>query len=453
MRPRPAALDETAAALDAVGGAGAADGATALAEAAATGTAPVTPAVGAPPGRQGTFASLAVPAWRLYLSGQAISLVGTWMQTVGQGWLVLQLSHSGTALGLVTAAQFVPVLLLGPYGGLLADRLPKRLLLVATQTVLGLTALALGLLTVTGAVTLPWVIALALVLGCANAIDNPTRQSFVSELAGPGLVRNAVTLNSVLVNGARAVGPAVAGLLIAGVGVGWCFLANAASYLAVLVVLHRLGRHALFPSEPTRRAKGQLREGLAYVRRTPALLAPLLMMALVGMLTYEFQVTLPILAQSGLHGGADTYGLLTGAMGVGAIVGGLVVARLAVTGLPALVGAAAAFGAAVGLAAVAPGVPLELLALTLVGAASIAFLSAGNTTLQLTSDPGYRGRVMALWSVAFLGSTPIGGPVAGYISQHLGPRWGLGMGALACCVAALGGLAVIVRTRRAAPAA
>lgn len=390
-----------------------------------------------------TFAALATPNYRRWFGGQAVSLVGTWMQTVAQGWLVLQLTGSGTALGLVAAAQFLPILLLAPYGGLLADRLDKRRLIIGTQMLLGADALALGVLTVTGVVELWMVVVLAFALGLVTAADNPARQSFAHEMVGPAALRNAVGLNSVLVNGARALGPAVAGLIIATAGTGVCFLVNAASYVAVIAALLAMDAGALRPGPRAVRGPGQVREGVAYVARTPGLLVPLMMLAVVGTLAYEFQVVLPLLAQGPLGGGATTYGLLSSAMGAGAVLGGLVVAGHGRTGLRPLTGAAAVFGGAILATAAAPSTGLALVALAAVGAASVTFLSIGNTTLQLTSEPAFRGRVMALWTVAFLGSTPLGAPIVGVVAEHGGARAGLVLGGLACLAAAgLGALAL-----------
>ncbi len=394
----------------------------------------------------GTFAALATPNYRRYFAGQAVSLVGTWMQTVAQAWLVLEMTGSGTALGLVAGAQFLPILLLAPYGGLLADRMDKRRLLIATQVALGAIALTLGVLTVTGAVELWMVIALALALGLVTACDNPARQSFAQEMVGAGDLRNAVSLNSVLVNSARAVGPAVAGVLIATVGTGLCFLINAASYIAVVVALAGMDVAALRPAPRAAREPRQVRQGLSYVAHTPDLLVPLMMLAVVGTLAYEFQVVLPLLAEGTFGGGAGTYGLLTSAMGAGAIVGGLVVAGRGRTGLPALTLAAATFGAAILVAAAAPTVAVALVALAVVGATSVTFLAVGNTTLQLTAEPRFRGRVMALWAVAFLGSTPVGAPLIGAVSEHLGARGGLVIGGVACLVAA--GMGAVASARR-----
>ncbi|HEX6499067.1 MAG TPA: MFS transporter [Micromonosporaceae bacterium] len=406
------------------------------------------------------FAALRVRNFRLYFAGQSVSLVGTWMQAVAQSWLVLELTGSGAVLGLVVAAQFLPVLFLGPYGGLIADRAEKRRLLTTTQTTLATLALLLGVLTVTHTVRLWMVVVLAVALGTVNAVDNPTRQTFVPEVVGPHLLRNAVSLNSVMTNAARAVGPAVAGILIAAFGVGVCFLANAASFVAVLFALSLMRTDQLMPAPPVVRAPGQLVDGLRYVRGTAGLVAPLCMMAIIGTLAYEFQVVLPLLARTGLHGDARTYGFMTSAMGLGAVLGGLAIAAYGRAGVVPLVGAAVGFGAALVAATLAPSLPAELVALAFVGVGSIAFLATGNTTLQLVSDPSFRGRVMALWSVTFLGSTPVGGPIVGAVAQHLGPRAGLALGAAACLAAAALGAAALSRIparhrfleRRAAPA-
>jgi MFS family permease len=389
-----------------------------------------------------TFAALAIPNYRRYISGQAISLVGTWMQMAAQSWLVLTLTGSATTLGLIVALQTLPVLLLGPYGGVIADRVDKRRLMVILQAAMGVQALILGVLTITGAIELWEIGVLALLLGLNNAFENPARQSFMLEMIGPENLRNAVSLNSVLVNVARTIGPAVAGILIATVGTGVCFLVNAASFVAVIASLSTLDRTALHPTKPTPRAPGQLREGFRYVRRTPELGIPLLMMALVGCLAYEFQVSLQVMAKQGLHLGATGYGFMTAAMGVGAVVGGLLVAAKGKVGLRPLVAAAAAFGIFLALATVAQSLALELVALALAGGASIAFMSTGNSTLQLGAAPNMRGRVMSLWFVAFQGSTPIGGPIVGWVMATAGARAGLGVGAVTCLlVAALGLLA------------
>ena len=394
-----------------------------------------------------TFASLANRNYRRYFTGQAISLIGTWMQSIAQSWLVLQMTGSGTALGLVVALQTLPVLLLGPYGGVVADRVDKRRLMIALQSMMGVLALVLGVLTVTGAVRLWQVFVLAFLLGLNNAFENPARQAFVLEMVGPQDLRNAVSLNSVLVNAARAVGPAVAGVLIATVGTGVCFLVNAGSFVAVVASLMRMDLSLLQPSPAQVRGKGQLLEGFRYVRRTPELAVPLVMMAVIGCLAYEFQVVLPQVAKSAFSGNAQAYGFMTATMGIGAVIGGLWTAARGTTGLSALNRAALLFGVAILLAAIAPTLWTELIALALVGAGSVSFLAKGNSTLQLQADPQMRGRVMALWSVAFLGSTPIGGPIAGAVSEYEGARYGLLLGALACLAAGLAGVVIVRRAR------
>jgi MFS family permease len=394
-----------------------------------------------------TFAALSVPNYRRYYGGQAISLIGTWMQMTAQAWLVLTLTHSSTALGVVIALQTLPVLLLTPYGGVIADRGDKRRIMIALQSAMGVQALILGLLTVTGNVRVWEIGLLALLLGVNNAFENPARQSFMLEMVGSDHLRNAVSLNSVLVNVARAIGPAVAGILIATVGDGVCFLVNAASFVAVVTSLVIMDRAALTPSPPAPRAKGQLREGFAYIRRTPDLAIPLLMMGVVGCFTYEFQVTLPVMASRGLHAGAAGFGFMTAAMGVGAVIGGLRLAARGKTGLLPLVIAAWGFGIAVALAALAPSLGFELVALALAGAASISFMATGNSTLQLGADPSMRGRVMSLWFVAFQGSTPIGGPIVGWVMAVLGARAGLGLGAVTAILVALTGLIALRRLR------
>ena len=396
-----------------------------------------------------TFRSLSNRNYRLFIIGQVISLSGTWMQSVAQAWLVLRLTGSGTALGLVVALQFLPVLLFGPFGGVIADRFPKRRLLLVTQTVAMTQALVLGTLVITGAIELWMVYAMAAVFGLVTAIDNPSRQTFVLEMVGSANLTNAITLNSVVVNAARVVGPALAGVLIAVVGIGICFVLNGASYLAVIGALLLMRTRELNPAPTQERAKGQLRAGFAYVRRTPELLIPLLMMAIIGTLSYEFQVILPLVAERTFEGGAGTFSAMTSAMGVGAVVGGLATAGRA--GAPddaALIRAAALFGVVILLAAAAPFLWLEVVVLVFVGAASINVLATGNTTLQLRSAPELRGRVMALWAVAFLGTTPVGGPIIGYIGEHAGPRVGLAVGGGAALVASFVGWWFLVRRDR-----
>jgi MFS family permease len=404
-----------------------------------------------------TFESLSVRNFRLYFVGQLVSLAGTWMQQVAQAWLVLELTGSGTALGLVVALQYLPVLLLGAWGGVLADRLPKRPMLIATQAAGGGVALVLGWLVAVDAAELWMVYVLAAVLGVVTAVDNPVKQTFVLEMVGPERLGNAVSLNSVMVNLARVVGPGIAGVLIATSGLAVCFLLNATSYVAVIVALVLMRRSELRVTAPPA-VRGNLREGLAYVRRTPALLVPLVVMAVVGTLAYEFQVTLPLLAERTFDGGPGTYGSMSALQGAGAVVGGLAVAGRRRTSPTALASASILFGVLVLVVAAAPTLTFALVALVPMGAVSIAFISIANTTLQLTTEASMRGRVMALWSVAMIGSTPIGGPVVGWVGEELGARVAIAIGGFAAIGAGIVAgpvLARVARTgvvRRGAPA-
>ena len=398
-----------------------------------------------------TFAALRGPNFRLYISGQAVSLIGTWMQTVAQSWLVLQLTGSATAIGIVLALQTVPMLLLGPYGGVVADRSDKRRLMIGLQTLMGVQALILGLLVVTDTVALWHVYVLAVALGLNQCFENPARQSFMLELVGPEDLRNAVSLQSVLASCSRMIGPAVAGLVIAAGGLGVCFLLNAASFVAVVTSLLRLDVSRLQRSPAAARAKGQLREGFAYVRSTSDLAVPLLMMALVGCLAFEFQVVLPVLADHTFAAGAGAYGFLTAAMGAGSVVGGLAVATWGRTGTRPLILTSLAFGIAMAVAAAAPNLTTLIVLMVIVGALSVTVTSTTNSSLQLAAAPMMRGRVMALWSVAFLGSTAIGGPIAGWVCEQWGGRAGLLLGAVACLVAAAMGV-VALRRRATTPA-
>ncbi|MFF3500285.1 MFS transporter [Streptomyces sp. NPDC003247] len=388
-----------------------------------------------PPGRTRTFAALRARPFRRFFTGQAISLPGTWMQSIGQGWLIVELTHSGTALGLLTALQFLPGLLLAPWAGLLADRFPKRNLMLITQSAMAGSALTLGLLTVTHHVGIPAILVCASVLGVSQAVDNPVRQAYLVELTGPKLIRNAVSLNGVLINAARAVGPAVAGVLIVAVGTGWCFLLNALSFTGIILALRTLPRGTVRSdkSPPLR----ELREGFGYVRSHRELLRPLLVVFLVGTFAAEFPITLPLLARTTFGGDGGTYGWMTSAMGVGAVTSGFFIARRDSTGHVPIAWASALYGGAITTLALSPVLPVALVALFFVGVGSSAFMAISNATLQTTSESRYRGRVMALWSVGFAGSTPIGGPVVGAVGEHLSPRWALGVGALACAASAV----------------
>jgi MFS family permease len=390
-------------------------------------TAPPAPAM---------FAALAVPNFRRYVSGQALSLIGTWVETVAQALLVLRLTHSGVILGLTTAARYAPILLLSPYAGLLVDRYSKRRVLLATQTGLGLVSGLLGAAVLTGDIRLWQVVVLAVLFGIFSAVDNPARQAFVQEVVGHDLIRNAVTLNTTTVNVARVIGPAIAAVLVATVGIGWCFVVNAVSFGFVIASLLSLNVKNLYPVPPVPRRRGQLREGLRYAAGVPAIARPLLMMALVGTFTFEFEVSLPLLASTTFHGTETTYSWLIGALGAGAVAGGLYAARSSRTGVARLTKAALGYAVAVGLVAAAPTLATAVAACALAGAASVFFLTTGNATIQLASDPAYRGRVTALWSMALVGSTPIGSPVIGALSDLASPRYALALGAVACLAAA-----------------
>jgi MFS family permease len=369
-----------------------------------------------------SFNSLEVPNYRRYFAGQLISLSGTWMQTVAAIWVILTLTDSGVAVGLTTALQFLPMLLIGAWGGLLADRIPKRRLLMTTQALMAIPAAGLFAVTATGVVT-PWMVYLAVfAFGTLNAIDNPTRQSFVIEMVGSDRVVNAVSLNSVVVQAARIVGPAVAGVLIATVGVVPCFGLNALTFVAMIFALRRMDPSRLHAAPVAPRERGAIRAGLRYVLATPELLVPLALMALVGTLGFNFQVVLPLLAKFSFESGAMTYASLVSAMAVGSIAGALVNGHRGRTGPRLIAGGALAFGASALLAAAMPSLALEVVMLALLGAASVTFAATINSTLQLAVSPEMRGRVMALYSVVFLGSTPIGGPLAGWLAQTYDPR-------------------------------
>jgi MFS family permease len=369
-----------------------------------------------------SFNSLEVPNYRRYFAGQLISLSGTWMQTVAAIWVVLSLTGSGVAVGLTTALQFLPMLLIGAWGGVLADRIPKRRLLIATQVLMAIPAVGLFAVTATGVVT-PWMVYLAVfAMGAVNAVDNPTRQSFVIEMVGPERVVNAVSLNSVIVQAARIVGPALAGILIATVGVVPCFALNGLTFAAMILALWRMDPARLHPVPAAASEPGAIRAGLRYVFRNPELMVPLALMALVGTLGFNFQVVLPLLARFSFDSGAMTYAILVSAMAVGSIAGALVNGHRGRTGPRLIAGGALAFGLAALWAAAMPSLAFEVPALMLLGGAAVTFAATINSTLQLAVSPEMRGRVMALYSVVFLGSTPIGGPLAGWLAQSYDPR-------------------------------
>ncbi|HLY83279.1 MAG TPA: MFS transporter [Acidimicrobiales bacterium] len=379
-----------------------------------------------------TFRSLQIRNYRLYFFGQLVSLSGTWAQTVAQAWLVLRLSHNNAeAVGLVTAMQYVPVLLFGAWAGLVADRVDKRHLLVGTQTAMALTATGLAVVTFTGTATIWNVCVLALLTGAANAIDMPARQAMVNEMVGAGEVVNAVGLNSAVFNASRVTGPALAGAILVTLGTGWCFALNAISFVAVIAALLAMRTEEMRPAQRVPRARGQIREGFRYILATPTLLSNLVVVAVVSALALNYPVVLPTLAKVTFHGDAGTYSIMSAAMGFGALAGALVVAsRHRPTDRFMALGGVA-FGAGACLAAVAPSLTVLVVLLVLVGAFSIVFLSTSNTLLQLEAIPEMRGRVLAVRAITVVGSAPIGAPIFGLLVQHSGARWGLAAGGLA----------------------
>lgn len=369
-----------------------------------------------------SFDSLEVPNYRRYFFGQLISLSGTWMQRVAAVWLVLTLTGSGVAVGLTTALEFLPILLLGSWGGVVADRMPKRRLLLLTQMLMAIPGVFLFAVAAAGVVE-PWMVYLAVfAMGSVNAVDNPTRQSFVIEMVGSDRVVNAVSLNSVIVQLARIVGPALAGILIAAIGVVACFGVNVLTFAAMIVALWGMDPRRLHTGPIAERRPGAIREGLRYVLATPELAVPLGLMALVGTLGFNFQVVLPLLAKFSFGGGAPTYAVLVSAMGAGSIAGALFNGHQGRTGPRLIAIGALAFGVLALLSAAMPALVFEIPVLALLGAAAVTFAATINSTLQLAVAPEMRGRVMALYSVVFLGSTPIGGPLAGWLAQAYDPR-------------------------------
>lgn len=394
-----------------------------------------------------TFSSLKIRNYKLYFTGQGISLTGTWVQTIAQTWLIFQLTGSGTYIGLLTAMQFLPVLLLGPVGGLVADRFPKRQILYITQGASMALAFTLAVLVLSHAVQVWMVFAIAGLLGLIKVVDTPTRQTFIMEMVGRDHIVNAVTLNSIEANMARIIGPAIGGGLIAGIGIGYCFLVDGVSYFAVLLCLLLMRAGELHGSARAIKARGQLREGFRYVWHTPVLRNILLMMVIIGTLAYEFPVVLPIFASETFHTGAGGYSFLMGAMGLGAVMGGVITANRRKPTPHLIMLAAVAFGVSMLLTAIAPHIIIAGLLMVCVGVGSVSFTSVANSTLQLQSAPAMRGRVMSLWTMAFMGSTPIGGPIIGYISEHGSPRLGLAVGGVAAVGAGLLALRIHLRSR------
>jgi MFS family permease len=369
-----------------------------------------------------TFRSLRIPNYRLYFFGQLVSVSGTWMQQLAQDWLVLRLTNRALPVGITTALQFAPVLVLGIWGGLIADRLDKRKLLLATQAAMGALALALGILTATGVVRLWMIYLLALLLGVATSFDMPVRQSFVTEMVGPEELPNAVGLNSAVFNIGRIIGPAVAGVLIGVVGIAPAFFINAASYLAVMTSLWRMDPSKLFRSAPVVRSRGQVRDGVRYVLATPTLRWTILLMGFVATMGLNFRVVLPLLSRFTYNGGPSLYGILASLMAAGSVLGALTAASRSKPSRRLLLGSIVGFGVS-SLALVFILNPvLAGIVLVPVGFFSIAWIATANTTVQLGSAPEMRGRVMSIYGLLLLGSTPIGALIIGWLSEHFGPR-------------------------------
>ena len=397
------------------------------------------------------FRSLRLRNFRLYFLGQSISAPGTWMQLVAEGWLVLQLTGSGVALGIVGSLQFGPLLIGGAWGGVLADRLDKRRVVLVTQAIKAGLAGLLGLLVVTGLVNMWMVYGVALAGGIVEVLDNTARRSFVMELAGRDHVANAVSLTGALWTVSRITGPAIGGFIISVAGVGPCFLINAVSYAGVLVALYRIRPSELFDSERVARGPGQVREGVAYVLGEPKLRLPLLLMAVAGTLAYNFRVVIPLFATDVFDRGPGVFGLLFSTMSVGSLAGALYTASRHKVHERFTAAAAMVMGSMIVLTAMAPTLVLVMAGLIAVGATSASFSATTQATLQLRSEPRFRGRVMALYSVVFLGTTPLGSPLVGWMAEQFGVRIAFGLCGGATALAAVGVLVALSRRRELPP--
>ncbi|MEV6673415.1 MFS transporter [Streptomyces sp. NPDC051162] len=393
----------------------------------------------------GTFSSLRIRNYRLFATGQVVSNTGTWMQRIAQDWLVLSLTGSSTAVGITTALQFLPMLLLGLYGGVIADRCPKRRLLLITQTAMGVTGLALAALTLTGHVQVWHVYLTALALGLVTVLDNPARQAFVVEMVGPDDLRNAVSLNSANFQSARLVGPAVAGVLITAVGSGWAFLLNGLSFIAPVAGLLLMRTAELHKVDRAPRGKGQLREGLRYVAGRPDLIWPIVLVGFIGTFGFNFPIWLTAYVDDVFHAGAGTYGLLNTLMAAGSLVGALLAARRGTSRLRVLVGAALLFGLLEITAALAPEFWVFALLLVPIGMFGLTINVTANSSIQLGTDPAMRGRVMSLFMMVFMGGTPLGAPLVGWATDAYGARVGFCAGGAVSVLAALGVGVVLAR--------
>ncbi|WP_158744240.1 MFS transporter [Acidisphaera sp. L21] len=399
--------------------------------------------------RWGAFRSLRSYNYRVWVGGAFVSNIGTWVQRTAQDWLVLtQLTHhDASAVGVVMALQFGPQFLLLPWTGSAADHFNQRRLLLITQTTMGTLALALGALTIAGVVQLWHVYVFAFLFGSAAAFDAPVRQTFVAELVGDADLHNAVALNSTSFNTARMIGPAVSGLAIGAIGTGWAFLINGASFIAVLISLMSLRAAELRPNARARRSRGSFVEGLAYVWKRPDLMAILVMLFLIGTFGLNFPIFISTMAVSVFHTDASGYGLLSSIMAIGTVTGAFLGARREKPAFRLLLIGAALFGVGCTLAALAPGYWFFGGALVIIGVASLTVTNTSNSLMQLSTEPAMRGRVMALRVSVALGGTPIGAPIVGWVADHYGPRWALGVGAASGFAAAL--VAIRAVTRRA----
>jgi MFS family permease len=395
-----------------------------------------------------TFASLSIYNYRVFAIGALISNTGTWMGRVAQDWLVLTelTDHSSVALGIVTGLQFAPLALFAPISGMIADRFPKRRILVATQSALALTSLLTGALVVTGVVQLWHIYLLAFIQGVATALDNPARQTFVSEMVPHESLSNAVGLNSASFNGARLVGPGVAGLVIAGFGTGPAFFVNTLSFVAVLFALSRMRPGELNPA-PRQRGKGQILEGLRYVRGRPDIVLIMALVFVLGTFGMNFQMTTALMATTVFHQGAGAYGLLGSIMAVGSLSAALMSARRPNPRLRILLVALAGFAVASAASALAPSYIWFAVLLIPVGLTALTVLTTANSMVQLSVDPAMRGRVMALYMAVFLGGTPLGSPVIGWIGSTWGARWTILIGSVATGLAVLAAMLYLVRTQ------
>lgn len=394
----------------------------------------------------GGYASLGHRNFRLYLIGQGVSQAGTWMQTVAMGWLVLRLTGRGELLGLVTAVQFIPTLVLGAFAGALADRMSRWRILQTTQVLAGMLAALLGVMVVTDTIRVWSLFVFAAAIGTVNSFDTPVRSSFVHEMVGPDDLTGAVGIGSTTNNASRIIGPAVAGGLIGWLGLSSCFFVNGISYLAAIIAFLLMRRDDFFVSPVSPPQKGQVRAGLRVVWGDPRLRTPILMTIVVGMLAYENQISLPLLAKNTFGGNAGSYGFLSSAMGVGSVLGGLLVARLGRANHRRIGIATVLLGIAMLVASVMPSMMFMILALLLVGAASVAFITSNSATLQLTAPPEMRGRVLALYVTAIIGTTPVGGPIIGFVGQQFGARACYVVGGAACLVTAAVGWRSLARS-------